>query len=112
MRYPCVVDKRHCKTPVHVEIEREGTDKYGCPFPSVRIDALCNFQDSAKTIWTEEKKAVRITGTALIPGDIAPELPSLSGGSLTVFGEKRSIERGTKARNPDGTVNYCKLEVV
>ncbi len=76
------------------------------------LDLKCNFQDRAKTILTTEKKLVQITGTALFPGDIAPDFPTLSGGTVTVFGEDRRIEQGTKARNPDGTVNYCQLEVV
>ena len=61
---------------------------------------------------TAEKKLVQITGTALFSGDIAPDVPSLSGGTLTVFGQERRIEQGCKNRNPDGTVNFCSLEVV
>ena len=75
-------------------------------------DLKCNFQDRAKTILTAEKKLVQITGTAMFPGDIVPDFPTLSGGTVTVFGEERRIEQGMKARNPDGTVNYCQLEVV
>ena len=75
-------------------------------------DLMCNFQDRAKTILTAEKKPVQITGTALFSGDIAPDMPSLSGGTLTVFGQERRIEQGCKNRNPDGTVNFCSLEVV
>ena len=41
-----------------------------------------------------------------------PDFPTLSGGTVTIFGEERRIEQGMKARNPDGTVNYCQLEVV
>ena len=63
-------------------------------------------------MWTDEKKLVQITGTALFPGDIAPDWPSLSGGTVTVFGEVRRINQGSKGRNPDGTVNYCRLEVI
>lgn len=76
------------------------------------LDLKCNFQDKAKTIFTVEKKLVRITGTAMFPGDIAPEIPSLSGGTVTVFGQERRIEQGAKNRNPDGTVNYCQLDLI
>lgn len=76
------------------------------------LDLLCNFQDKAKTIFTAEKKLAQITGTAMFPGDIAPSFPTLSGGTVTVFGEERRIEQGMKARNPDGTVNFCQLEVI
>ncbi len=32
-------------------------------------------------------------------------------GYVVIFGRKRDIVRGTKARNPDGTVNFTQLEV-
>jgi hypothetical protein len=89
------------------ELNNEGEPKY-----SMDADLLCNFQDKAKTVLTAEKKMIQITGVALFPGDIAPDMPSLSGGTLTVFGEERRIEQGCKNRNPDGTVNFCSLEVV
>lgn len=111
MKYPCLVPERLCRTDIHVELDQEGVDKYGEPLPKVVLDLKCNFQDKAKTIYTAEKKRVQVTGTAMFPGDIAPELPSLSGGMVTVFGMQRRIEQGTKARNPDGTVNYSMLEV-
>ena len=61
---------------------------------------------------TEEKKMVQITGTALFPGDICPGLAVISGGSAELFGVKRRIEQGTKARNPDGSVNYTEVMLV
>lgn len=112
MKYPCLVPKQLCKTPVSVHIESEETDEDGAPKEVHLAELLCNFQDRAKTIMTEEKKLVQITGTALFPGDIAPSFPTLSGGTVTVFGEERRICQGMKARNPDGTVNYCRLEVI
>lgn len=112
MKYPCLVPKRLCKTPVHVHLESEELNKLGEPKYVLDADLICNFQDRAKTILTAEKKLVQITGSALFPGDIAPDMPTLSGGTLTVFGVERRIEQGCKNRNPDGTVNFCSLEVV
>lgn len=112
MKYPCLVPKRLCKTPVHVHLESEDINNLGNPKYFLDADLLCNWQDKAKTILTAEKKLIQITGTALFPGDIAPQMPSLSGGTITVFGEARRIEQGCKNRNPDGTVNYCSLEVI
>lgn len=112
MKYPCLIQKQFCKTPVHVQLESEELNKLGEPKYKLDVDLMCNFQDKTKAILTAEKKLVQVTGTALFPGDIAPELPSLCGGTLTVFGQERRIEQGCKNRNLDGTVNYCSLEVV
>ncbi len=111
VRYPCLIDKRFCKTAVNVEIAPEGTDR-GEPLPLVTWSGNANYQDKAKTILTAEKKLIQLTGCALIPGDIAPDLPTLSGGTVTVNGVKRRLYEGAKVRNPDGTVNHTRLDVV
>ena len=112
MKYPCLVPRRFCKTEIHVHLESEELTNLGKPKYTAELDLTCNFQDRAKTILTAEKKLVQVTGTALFPGDIAPDMPSLCGGTVTVFGEERRIAQGPKNRNPDGTVNYCTLEVM
>lgn len=112
MKYPCLVPKSLCKTDIKVHLESEEMNNLGEPKYMADLDLKCNFQDKAKTIFTVEKKLLQITGTAMFPGDIAPDFPSLSGGTVTVFGQERRIQQGSKNRNPDGTVNYCTLEVV
>lgn len=112
MKYPCLVQRRLCKTDIHVELDQEGIGNYGIPLDPVVFDGKCNYQDSSKTILTDEKKIIQLSGVALFPGDIAPELPALSGGVVKVNGVERRIAKGMKARNPDGTVNYCRLELV
>ena len=106
MRYPCLVPKRLCKTDITCSFEREGLNEYGEPLKTIEYSGKCNYQDKARTVLTAEKKLVQITGTALFPGDI------FSGGSAEIFGVKRRIEQGTKARNPDGSVNYTEVILV
>lgn len=95
-----------------MRIAREGLTKYGEPLPDIEITGKCNYQDKAKTILTEEKKVIEITGSALFPGDICPEVPVISSGTAIIFGVERHIQQGMKARNPDGTVNYTEVLLV
>ena len=74
MKYPCLVTKRLCKTDIFVEIDQEGLNEYGEPLKPVEYSGKCNYQDKAKTVLTTEKKLIEITGTALLPGDIYPDL--------------------------------------
>lgn len=112
MKYPCLVPKRLCKTDICVHLESEEINNLGEPERTLTLYLKCNYQDTAKTMLTTEKKLIQVYGTALFPGDIAPAWPTLSGGTVTIFGQTRRIIQGMKARNPDGTVNYCRLEVV
>ena len=112
MNFPCLVPKKFCKTPIKIVIFQEGISEDGEPLESIKIDTKCNYQDKAHTILTAEQKLVRIEGTALIPGDIAPLLSTISDGEVEILGVKRKIYKGEKARNPDGTVNYTKLELI
>ena len=112
MKYPCLVPKRLCKTDISVAIDRGGLNEYGEPLKPVEYSGKCNYQDKARTVLTTEKKLIEITGTALFPGDICPELPVISGGSAVIFEAKRRILEGRKARNPDGTVNYTEVMLI
>lgn len=112
MKYPCLIPKSMCKTDIEVVIEQEGVDKYGDPLPAFSWSGKCNYQDKGKTVLTADKRLIQLSGCVLIPGDIAPGLPAITSGDIIVFGETRTIYEGTKARNPDGTVNYTRLDVV
>lgn len=112
VKYPCLVPNRLCKTEISLEFDREGLNEYGEPLEPVCYSGRCNYQDKAKTVLTAEKKLVEITGSALFPGDICPDLPVISGGSAVIFEVKRRILQGTKARNPDGTVNYTEVLLI
>lgn len=112
MKYPCLVPKRLCKTDISLSFDREGLNEYGEPLSAVTFSGKCNYQDKAKTVLTAEKKVVQITGSALFPGDICPELPVVSGGEAVIFRVKRRVLEGRKARNPDGSVNYTEVWLI
>ena len=112
MKYPKLVRAQDCRIDIHIVLYGEGVSENGAPLIVLEDDFKCNYQDSAKRILTKEKAEVQISGIALFHKDIAPNLAVISSGEVTIFGEKRQIYKGTKARNPDGTVNYIRLELV
>lgn len=111
MRWPTLVPAALCKTPVTVTLYGEGLDEDGAPEIAFTAQTLCNWQDSAAVLRTDETHTVQLSGTALIPGDLCPELGEITAGRVSIFGGERDILRGSKCRNPDGTVNYTRLEV-
>lgn len=111
MKYPSLVPKAFCKTPIHVKIEDIGLSEEGEPITLLDKDLKCNYQDKAYKTLTAQQKLVTLTAKAYFNGDIVPNIDVISGGTVEVFGVKRQIYQGTKARNPDGTVNYTLLEL-
>lgn len=112
MVYPKLVREKECKTDIHVVLYKEEVTEDGEPVIALEKDLKCNYQDKAKRILTPEKVLIQLTSRAFFIGDIAPDLPVISGGQISIFGETRQIYQGTKARNPDGTVNYTVLEIM
>ncbi len=110
MRYPELVPKWVCTTPIHLTIEGEGLDEDGAPSIVFKGSLLCNWQDGGKVVFTDREKIIEVSGTAYFNGDIVPDLSNIVAGTATVFGELREIRRGFKRRNPDGTVNYTEIE--
>lgn len=110
MRYPRLV--RQAKTPCHVIVQSEEMNAYGARETLLEGDFFCNYQSSAFAKITADKQIITLSGKVLIDGDIAPAVPEIASGSVNVAGVSRMIYRGTKARNPDGTVNYTMLELV
>lgn len=112
MIYPRLVRKENCKTDIHVVLYSEETSEDGEPIVALEKDLKCNYQDKAKRVLSKEKVWIQLIAKVYFVGDIAPDLATISAGQVTIFGETRSIYQGTKARNPDGSVNYTELEVI
>lgn len=110
-RWPCLVLPQFCTNDIKIIVESEEISENGAPKHLLSWSGKCNYQDRAKRVYTTDKVYVDISGTCLIPGDIAPDLAIIPNGEVTIFNTKRELVQGTKARNPDGSVNFTQLEL-
>lgn len=112
MAFPCLVEKRFCKTPIKVSIDSNELSEDGELTESYEVNTKCNLQMGAKASLSKDKEKIELSGIALFIGDLCPDMPIISGGSVEIDGMEYSINKGTKNLNPDGTVNYTTLELV
>ena len=112
MKWPELVPDTICSTPMTVRLDAEGINEDGSPKSGRIIDAMCNFQQKSKWSMDAERRLVQVQATAMFNGDIAPDMDTLSGTASVNSGAIWTIHASSRARNPDGTVNYTCLELV
>ena len=112
MKFPCLVDKRFCKTPVRVVIDSTELNEDGELTQSLELATTCNLQMGSRVSLTKDKEKIELSGVALFIGDLCPSLPIIASGTVTIDGQEYSINKGTKNYNPDGTVNFTTLELI
>lgn len=110
--FPCLVDKRFCKTQIHVTIDTDELNEDGELEKAFDADTTCNLQMGAMASLTKDKEKIELSGVALFIGDLCPSLPVIASGSATINGREYRINKGTKNYNPDGTVNFTTLELI
>jgi len=108
--WPRLVPGRVCKTPCRVMLT-DGIGEDGAPLIKADLELKCNWQDKPKQILNAEQQLIQLAGLALFDGDIAPELEILAG-EVEIYGKLWTIHQGSKCRNPDGSVNYTRLELM
>ena len=112
MAFPCLVDKKFCKTNVLVTIDKDEMNEDGEIEKVASIITTCNLQMGARVSMTKDKEKIELAGVALFIGDLCPSVPVISSGTVKVYDREYSINKGTKNLNPDGTVNYTTLELI
>lgn len=112
MKFPCLVSKKFCNTPITVVIESDELSEDGELTQSLEFATTCNLQMGARASFTKDKEKIELTGVALFIGDLCPTIPVIASGSVTIDGNTYGINKGKKNLNPDGTVNYTTLELV
>ena len=112
MKFPCLVDRRFCKTNVLVKLDKNELNEDGELESQLAIITTCNLQMGARASFTKDKEKIELSGVALFIGDLCPSLPIIASGTVTIDGQEYSINKGTKNYNLDGTVNYTTLELI
>lgn len=112
MIWPQLVRTEDCHTPIRV-ILTSGVSRDGTPAEHTVFDGKCNYSEKSRQILDAERRLVQLEATALFPGDIAPEHEDIEGYAVIGGGAvTRTIHRAERARNPDGTVNFTRLDLM
>lgn len=110
MTYPKLVPRWVCRTDILIEVQDGETENGEANFTS-EISLKCNFQGRDQYTVDADKHTVTYSATALFDGDIFPGVNEIAG-RATVYDRVYRIASCYKARNPDGTVNYTRLELM
>lgn len=111
MKFPCLVPERVCTIKCCV-YRTNGLNRDGSPKKTVIYEGKCFYSEKTKQRITAEKQIITLSGEALFTGDIAPDSDTIEGNIVILSGIDRKIYASQKCRNPDGTVNYTRLEVI
>lgn len=109
MKYPQLVPDMVCNTPVSLKLNSEDLDRYGQPQEILNLDTKCNYQCTSQRTIEDKEIIIKTVATLLFNGDIAPQIEEITSGEVILNGETRQIEKSSKVRNPDGTVNYTRI---
>jgi len=112
MKWPELVPDRICTMPIVVNIT-DGIGEDGAPRVVKTWTGNCNYSEKQKQILDAERRLIMLEATALFNGDVFQGQEKLegevivNGGSIT-----RTIYRGSRARNPDSSVNFTQMELM
>lgn len=107
LRYPEWADV----TPAKIVLEGEST-LTGEPEVLQEWEGLVNFSEKAKRVQDSDGRWVQLAGVVHVKGDILRDVPFIRG-TCTIEGYRtRTITAINRPRNPDGTVNHTRLELV
>lgn len=113
LKWPQLVPPQACCTPITVRLQT-GLNLDGSPKRETVYEGKCNYSERSRQVVNAERQLIQLNACALIPGDIAPgrdisgEVVIHGAGAETV----RVIYSASRARNPDGTVNFTQLELI
>lgn len=111
MKWPDLVPPSVCNTKIKIVWE-DGIDEDGAPAVKTIYDGRCNYSEKSMDVLDAERRLIRLEAVALLHGDPVPN-SDIAGTAVIGGGTvRRKIFRSYRARNPDGSVNFTKLELM
>lgn len=110
MRFPKLVPEKICTVPA-VVVKTDGLNRDGSKKMTVVFSGKCFYSEKAKQKLSTDKQLITLSGEALFCGDIAPECPFIDG-YCNINGREYKVYSSEKARDPDGNVNFTRLELI
>lgn len=109
MKYPKLV--RHAEIDVHITVLSDDINEFNERETILDADFKCNYQSTGMTKTSDKSTSPEVTGCIFINGDIIPKYEDVTNGYAVIFAKKHEISGIQKARNPDGTVNYVRIDI-
>ncbi len=100
------------KTDYSINLKAEGISEEGEPISSFEGTGKCIFSEHSKRIIDSNGKQITLVGKAVMKGDLAPSLKTISDGEITINNRTYEIYSGARPRNPDGTIHSTQLELM
>lgn len=110
MKYPELVPQRVCTASCKV-YTTEGLNRDGSKKKTVIFEGKCFHSEKSTQKLSAQKQLITLSGEALFCGDIAPDSPVIDG-YVHIGGREYKIYGSEKAKNPDGTVNFTRLQLI
>lgn len=110
MKYPELVPDKICKTECTV-YQTNGLNRDGSKKQKTIFEGKCFYSEKSHQKLNAEKQLITLSAMALFNGDIAPNSAVIDG-YVKINGIEYKIYSSEKAKNPDGSVNYTRLELL
>ena len=89
-----------------ISLDAKGVNKDGEPERAKQISTKCMWSEHTKRVYTANGKQVILNGQVIVKGDIAPDMPEISSGTVQVGKREMKIHEALRPKNPDGTVHH------
>ena len=99
------------KIPIKGKIYSDEMGEYGESIVIGEFKGLCNYQETARRVFSSTGVISKVIGTCEFNYDILPQVETIYSGEVEIFGNIRNISNCTKGRDNNGNVIYTRLEL-